>query len=304
MTAAMTSPDDGDDPNFPTGQERGDAQGVRAGGESDYLSRQYLPDAQVRRAAEVPTPPTGQMHVDAQADLAGGGPTLFDPLLALLADNLDDLERTWIANENRLRQLTRDEPDSDGIERGFGLTEDNPVVAQLAAVVQSLKALEHGATLALQRRLRDHPLGPWVKRTRGVGPKQGARLIAAIGDPYWHDETSNEDGTVRHQAGPRTVSELWAYCGYRPGQRRRKGQKSNWSVDAKMRAHLVAEMCVRLGKATDTAYYQKYRGRRDHTAIAHPDWTDLHSHNDAVHVVAKEVLKDLWREARDVRGGQ
>jgi hypothetical protein len=125
------------------------------------------------------------------------------PLLALLADALDDIERTRIANENRLRQLTRDEADADGEERGFGLTLDQPQVAALADVVDALGKLEHQATLNLQRAVRKHPLGPWVKGTVGVGEKQGARLLAAIGDPYWN--------TLYNR--PRLVSELWAYCG-------------------------------------------------------------------------------------------
>ncbi|MFJ4847568.1 hypothetical protein [Streptomyces sp. NPDC088733] len=125
------------------------------------------------------------------------------PLLALLADALDDIERTRIANENRLRQLTRDEPDSDGEERGFGLTLDQPQVAALADIVDALGKMEHASTLNLQRAVRKHPLGPWVKATVGVGEKQGARLIAAIGDPYWN--------TLHDR--PRLVSELWAYCG-------------------------------------------------------------------------------------------
>jgi hypothetical protein len=37
-----------------------------------------------------------------------------------------------------------------------------------------------------------------------------------------------------------------------------------------------------------------------HTATSHPDWTDGHSHQDALRVASKEVLKDLWRAARDV----
>ncbi|MFJ8852306.1 hypothetical protein [Streptomyces sp. NPDC102437] len=125
------------------------------------------------------------------------------PLLALLADVLDDLERTRIANENRLRQLTRTEPDKDGEERGFGLTLDHPQIATLSDMVETLAKVEHQATLNLQRAVRKHPLGPWVKATIGVGEKQGARLIATIGDPYWN--------TLHDR--PRTVSELWAYCG-------------------------------------------------------------------------------------------
>lgn len=125
------------------------------------------------------------------------------PVLALLADILDDLERTRIANENRLRQLTRTETDKDGEERGFGLTVDMPQVAAVSDLVEALGKLEHQSTLQLQRALRKHPLGAWVKATIGIGEKQGARLIAAIGDPYWN--------TLYDR--PRLVSELWAYCG-------------------------------------------------------------------------------------------
>ncbi len=296
---------------------------------------------------------------------------LADPTLALAADVLDDLERTRIANENRLRQLTRDEADADGELRGFGLTEDHPDVARLAVIVGGLRRLEHDAELNLKRALRQHPLGSWVRSTAGVGEKQGARLLAAVEDPYWHPETLNEDGSVRHKEGPRTVSQLWAYAGLHvlpvgqsardahtlPADRghlpagqgshdalhppagrskspadhsgrdahsfsvggdqigshpdrgeadahvrcvgvaakRRKGQKANWNAIAKTRAYLVAESCM---KCRQSPYRAVYDHRREHTAQTHPEWTLGHSHNDALRVVAKAVLRDLWREAR------
>lgn len=211
------------------------------------------------------------------------------PLLALLADALDDIERTRIANENRLRQLTRDEADKDGEERGFGLTLDQPQVAALADVVDALGKLEHQATLNLQRAVRKHPLGPWVKATIGVGEKQGARLLAAIGDPYWN---------ALHNR-PRLVSELWAYCGLHvlpaaqspcgthtiPGggskqgdlshttavahpvgagvaPTRARGQRANWSTTAKTRAYLIAESCIKQARSPYRTVYddgrQKY----------------------------------------------
>lgn len=272
---------------------------------------------------------------------------LDDPLLSLAAASLDDLERTRIAAENRLRQLTRDEPDKDGEERGFGLPDTDPQVRAQGIVLEGLKALEHGAELALVRRLRKHALWPWIQGTIGVGPKQGARLLAAIGDPYWN--------TLYDR--PRTVSELWAYSGYKvvpagrtgsdahlasasgpqdipadrrtgathcdpvggeqsdgdPGHaaneahalvagvavRRKKGQKSNWSAVAKMRAYLIAESCIKQARSPYRAVYDQ---RRAHTALTHPDWTLGHSHNDALRVVAKRVLRDLWIAAREVHG--
>jgi hypothetical protein len=216
------------------------------------------------------------------------------PLLALLADVLDDLERTRIANENRLRQLTRTETDSDGEERGFGLTLDQPQVAALADVVAALGKLEHQSTLNLQRAVRKHPLGPWVKATIGVGEKQGARLLAAIGDPYWN--------TLHNR--PRLVSELWAYCGLHvlpaahrsdeaqgrsgsggkqgdPGHNtgalqapavgvaptRARGQRANWSTTAKTRAYLVAESCIKQARSPYRAVYDD--GRKKYTEAVH-----------------------------------
>jgi hypothetical protein len=125
-------------------------------------------------------------------------------MLRFQAEILDDLEGVRTANENRLRQLTRSAEDADGEVRGFGMTEEDPAVAQLAALVSSLGQLEHAAVLDLQRAVRKHPMGPWIKAQRGIGEKQGARLLAAIGDPWWNDLHDR----------PRTVSELWAYCGY------------------------------------------------------------------------------------------
>lgn len=139
----------------------------------------------------------------ANVGAAPNGTSLLDPALSLAADILDDIERVRVANENRIRQLTRTEADKDGEERGFGLSLDHPDVLGLGTLVFALQRLEHEATLNLQRKLRKHPLGPWVKATRGVGEKQAARLLAAIGDPYIN---SAKDA-------PRTVSALWAYCG-------------------------------------------------------------------------------------------
>ncbi len=179
-----------------------------------------------------------------------------------------------------------------------------------------------------------------------MGDKQVARLLAAIGDPYIRPEHELEDGTVV-PAQPRTVSALWAYCGLhvlpvsgRPGSddlvtsaggreggdpghstgaartttagvaaKRARGQKANWSTNAKTRAYLVATSCLKqLVKPCESGahvegcacspYRLVYERRRAHTAVTRPDWSDGHSHNDALRVSAKEILKDLWREAR------
>jgi len=286
--------------------------------------------------------------------------TLTDPALALAAAIVDDLEKVRTANANRLDALTRDKEDSDGEIRGFGLNQSHPDVARLAAMVAAMEKVEHDAVLNLQRKMRAHPLGPWAKAQKGVGEKQAARLLAAIGDPYIRPEIIKADGTVLPE-GPRTVSALWAYCGLHvvsgavqqpvdtpppldstganPGgdlghpsvdtrftaagvaPRRARGQRANWSSDAKTRAYLISLSClkqnagVRAGtcgepdaiKHTDgcacSPYRVVYDRRRAHTALTRPDWTDGHRHNDALRVASKAILRDLWREAKRLHTG-
>jgi len=379
------------------------------------------PDAHSIRAAGAQARPAGANPVALSTD---GAPRLVDPLLALLAENLDDLEKVRIATENRLRHLTRNVDDSDGERRGLGLSEADAPVAAVAAVVESLNGLEKDATRQLQKALRKHPLGPWIKAQKGVGDKQGARLLAAIGDPYWNDLHGR----------PRTVSELWAYAGlhvlpvghrrvddqcrtadgdpnFRTGQRctdpqaavagpelnhpsghgtpdaqpgsaagapdthlghfgtdahrahagvgqagsdpdhgssdphptsagvapsRARGQRSNWSATAKMRAYLIAEACIKQlaagckelgenrhlpdGGCACGRYRTVYDyGRIKYAESLHPAdckrcgpagkpalaGTPLsagHQHSRAMRLVMKELLKDLWIQARAIHG--
>ena len=219
------------------------------------------------------------------------GPILDDPTLASVAWALHDVEKTRIGMENRVRQLTRTDPDEDGVIRGVGLDESHPQVAALNAICESFVELEKQATKNLQKAMKAHPLSEWVKGAKGVGEKQAARLLAAIGDPYWNVAADR----------PRSVSELWAYCGLHvvngEGAKRRKGVKSNWSTEAKMRAYLVSTSII---KQPSSPYRKVYDYRRAHTEVTRPDWTAGHSHNDALRKVSKEVLKDLWRAARDL----
>ncbi|MDQ6524286.1 hypothetical protein RB608_11775 [Nocardioides sp. LHD-245] len=298
---------------------------------------------QISSAAAGPDLPTRQGSHDAHDRLAGGNPTwngsaatidcsipkaqlsLADPFLALAADVLDDAERNRIANENRLRQLTRSETDSDGEERGFGLDETHPDVARLAAIVGMLEKVEHQASLNLQRMLRAHALGPWVKAQKGVGDKQAARLLAVIGDPYL-----GPDGQ------PRTVSQLWSYCGHGdPSRKRRKGMTQDdlfalGNPVAKSRVWLISCAVLKSGggeqKATAVpvstvlapslaaVYYRRKAatvgrahaadcvrcGPSGKPALVGTPWSDAHRHADALRVLGKTILRDLWIEARRI----
>ena len=271
------------------------------------------------------TPEAPPATAKEEASPSLGAPWLADPLLALSADMLNDLEGARIANQNRLNQLTRTEPDEDGELRGFGLDNSNPLVARIAALVELLDRADHEATLNLSWLMRRHPLGPWARAQRGIGDKQLARLLAAIGDPYWN--------TLHDR--PRTVSELWAYCGLHvrlvggdPNQgmlgnqttyvgvaaARARGTRANWSTAAKTRIYLIAVSCVK--QPAGTRWRDVYDAARERyadavhmveckrcgpagkPALPGSPLSAGHQHARGVRLVGKEVLKALWIESR------
>lgn len=235
--------------------------------------------------------------------------SLADPLLALLADVREDAQRNRIANENRLRHLTRTEADEDGEVRGLGLDERHPDVARLASLVQMLADVEHQATLNLNRRMRQHPLGPWLKAQKGVGHGTlPARLLAILGDPYVNMQT----GEVR------LVSQLWSYCGHGDASRKRfKGMSqadlfAMGNPDAKMIVHLIAESCMKSGGLYREVYDARKAATEDRAhatdcvrcgpsgkpAPAGSPWSAAHRHADALRITGKAILRDLWVEAK------
>lgn len=231
--------------------------------------------------------------------------------LALLADMVGDLEKTRIANENRYRTLTRAVADEDGGVRGLGLAETNPVVVHVGVLVDSITKLEGQAIKALQSFTRQEPLWKaWAKDQTGIGEKQFARLLSTLGSaPDWND---------LHER-PRTVGELWAFAGHGGESKRKRGFKSNWSTQAKTRTYLIAESCMKTGKATNSTFRQVYDKRKENTVgrlhatacvrcgpsgkPAQPGspWSDGHRHADALRITGKEILRDLWIAARAQR---
>lgn len=208
--------------------------------------------------------------------------------LLIFAESLDDLEKLRIATDNRVRAL------ADSLE-------GTPEYKSISNLAEQIQVMEHQAVLNLQRAMRDHALGDWVKRTIGVGEKQMARLLSAIGDP----------------AERQKVSQLWAYCGFHvidgEAPRRRAGSQLNFSMTARMRTRLIAESCVKQAKSPYRAVYdagrEKYEDATHQTPCAQcgskgkpaevgSELRDGHKHARALRLVAKEILKDIWVESK------
>jgi hypothetical protein len=193
--------------------------------------------------------------------------------LRIAAGSLDDIEglRKSVANQKR------------------GLAAHQLLDAKAEKLIdfqlEHISAMETKARLALKHAVREHPLADWIKETRGISEVGIGRLLAAIGEPAYN---AAED---RPRRGP---AELWAYCGYAPGQKRRRGQKSNWNAEAKMRAYVVADTVVKVGGPYREIYDQARASWADR------DTSDGHKHNHALRVVAKAILRDIFVRSIEV----
>lgn len=221
-------------------------------------------------------------------------------LLTVYADLVDDLERSRIATENRIRSLRQ--------VKGLAGT---PEEERLDSIAMGLAVAERHATNELRKAVKAHPLGEWVQSTKGIGEKQAGRLLGVIGDPAYRVDPETGEAIAR------SLSQFRSYCGYgdAKAQVRRKGVKSNWSATAKMRTFLIAESCM---KKTDSPYRKVYDDAREkyaeathdepcprcgpsgNPAPAGSDLSDGHRHARALRAVAKAILRDLWSEARRV----
>jgi hypothetical protein len=270
---------------LPPGHKAIAAHDADAGG--DLPTTKHAATSKEAPSSAVPSTP-GQSVRDTHSGTAGGD--LADAVLLVLADALDDLERVRIATENRVRSL--------GQVKGLEGTREQE---RMQVIADGIADLEHKAELDLKRAMRAHPLGPWVKRTVGLGEKQAARLIAAVGDPA-------------DRANP---AKLWQYCGHGdPARsRRRKGELLEHNPTAKMRTFLCAEACMKQRHSPFRAVYDA--GREKYADAVHTEpcprcgpkgkpapvgspLSDGHKHARALRLVGKAILLDLWREARTI----
>jgi hypothetical protein len=216
----------------------------------------------------------GHSTFDAQVDVAGAD-------LAFACASLSDIESARIAMGNRLGAVQREAEAAESVE-----ILDSPEYKRAKLIFDALEHVEKLAELEVKRGVRRHPLGEWIKATIGIGEKQGARMITAIGDPTWNDA---ED---RPRRGP---AELWQYSGHGdPARsRRRRGQRVEFSPEVKMRVHLCAMSCIKQAHSPYRIVYDEARA-----AWADRDTTDGHKHNHALRLVGKAILLDLWKFSR------
>lgn len=227
------------------------------------------------------------------------------PTIRVLGKILDDLQRERIAIGNRIGAAER--------------TVGEPL-PRLTVLSDDMKRIEHGAELELGRAFRKHPLRPFQQSVHGAGEINVARLLAEIGDPAYGSDGHWEENGHRvwtiDATWERTVSQLWAYCGVGDPKRSRIPKNASQADIfkrgkplARKQLYLTATSMLKAGNR------EIYDNRREETRERpHEDtcpqchakpgdpWKDGHSHADALRIVSKEFLRELWGEARLLHG--
>jgi hypothetical protein len=167
----------------------------------------------------------------------------------------------------------------------------------------ALRAEDEKTMEVLARQLPAHP---WISSVPGAGALGLATIVAEAGD------LSNYP----------SVAKLWKRLGFAPydGHAGSTWKRETWRsrslTDKEWIEHpfsgekygLMRQIATWLwakqwiGKAkTGTGvgapngpYGEIYAARRAKTAVAHPDWSDGHAHSDALRIMMKKFLCDLW----------
>ena len=212
--------------------------------------------------------------------------------LRLAAATFDDLQRVRIITGNRL----------GAAERAVA-----PLSPELTAdIMNAARTAENKARLMLARTYRQHvspAVRAWQVDTRGVGEHLLALLLAEVGDPFVA-EPRTIDGDPDGDPYERTLADLFAYCGLVPGRKRRRGMteaeaRASGNPTAKRTLRLLAEAQMKLNGPL-RPLYDSERAKADGKG-----WTPAHGHSHALRIVAKRLLRDLWRVRRaEVRAAE
>lgn len=261
----------------------------------------------------------------------------YDPnLVSLLVRSYYDIQKVRIEHSNRIGALVRkEEHDSEEeAEETYGVGS-----AELLSAEKAILRAVNSAT-------RTHPVRvQWMSRIQGIGPVLASGILAMVDRRHqsWARFRSGAEGWVtspklypnegvqkerykelgveeidegRIRSGIacfETISKLWAFFGEAvidgAGQRRKKGEKSNWNAGAKVLAWKIGESFQKVGKSYRTLY-ENYKARI--TAL-HPEpqkiegtkrtaYSKMHLNNMAKRYASKMFIAHTWLFWREFAG--
>lgn len=210
--------------------------------------------------------------------------------------DLEEKQRTRInkAVIARLKSIRKGEPDETNLV--------NLVTATDTAREPFDKARKV-CEATMSRLAEKLPAREWIAGIPGAGAIGFATIVAEAGD-------------LSNYANP---GKLWKRLGFAPydGAAGSTWSRATWRTRAldkdewiglgysPQRYALMSQIGQALFFAQSTSggpYRALYDRRREHTALTHAEWSNGHSHSDAMRYLFKAFVKDLWQQWRAAIG--
>lgn len=193
-----------------------------------------------------------------------------------LADRVTAVEKRRICIQNQCRSLSEE----------FG---EPGMAEKFDPILLNIMQYEKQTISALEKEVKTHPLWPFFKNVHGCAEKSAGRLLGFLGGDVL-TYVNQDDETVE-----RTVSSLWHFAGYAPGKdKKTRGQQISFNPSLRKHLYVIAENFIKLR----SPYRDIYDERKASTADR--DWTDLHRHRDAIRLMMKEFLRDMYIAATEL----
>jgi hypothetical protein len=158
------------------------------------------------------------------------------------------------------------------------------------------------------------PVFAWVDSVAGFGALGFATIVALTGDLSNYATVSKVWKRLMLAPYDGCAGSTWKRETWRP----RMLTKEEWIANPfsgeryaliamiadslhKKQVQSKAKSETQFGKPL-AAYGKAYVDRREHTARTHPDWTLMHAHRDALRIMVKALVEDLWIEWRRAAG--
>lgn len=184
-------------------------------------------------------------------------------------------------------------------------------------VVSSIKAAEpfdamrNGVEREMRKIARASPLWLWAADVRGLGDLGLAVILAEAGDPGKYGNVGKmwkRLGLAPIMKGDKTQAgktwrikgglsaDDWTAAGYNPKRR----AEIYSCIDEPLFRAQSQSLDKGTGEITRQAgpFRRVYDARRARTAETHPEWSKAHSHGDALRIMTKALISDLWSEWR------
>lgn len=195
-------------------------------------------------------------------------------------------------------------------KKGEGLPEIVGLVAVTEKAREPADAERTKHEKAMESLATQLPVAPWVEAIPGFGMLGLATIIAETGDLAMYSNVAKVWKRLGYAPYNGKAGSTWKRPTWRGGDAALTSEEWTENPFSGKRYALIHTISVWLknkqwigaAKTDDGVgkpngpYAEVYAARRAHTAITHEDWGKQHSHMDALRVMMKAVLKDLYLE--------